>query len=120
MIVVSDGVARHLTEQEWREFQSELAENVAASFEFHGYELGQVHNVKTYPDVSEVDCDPFGSLLMIEDNQLIELRSDQWLEYLTDQISGRVLSVRDYGQDWGPVLQLADDDQAAKSLAKAA
>lgn len=120
MIVVSDGVAHHLTEDEWQDFQAKSLSGDPSSVECFGYEMGEVHFDIQFPDSSDIQCDPFGPLLMIVGGELIELRSDQWLRFLTDQLQGRVGSVRDYGQSWGQIVRLDEGEIVTEVLAKAA
>lgn len=118
MIVISDGVGRCLTEDEWHEFLAERAENETASLDYHGHEVGEVHNLPAYSSTADIDHDPNGSLLVIEDGRLFEIRHDIWLELIADQIAGPV-RVADYGTDCGPWIRLSSEGEN-EDLAEAA
>lgn len=108
MIVVSDGVGRQLTEAEWLEFLAERGEDEAASVEYHGFEVGEVHNLPSYVSLANLEVDPFASLLVIDADRLFEIRHDAWLDMVADQCRGPV-RVADYGEDCGPWIKLSSE-----------
>ena len=118
MIVVCDGVGRQLTEAEWLEFLEERAQNEAASVEYHGFEMGEVHNLPSYVSLANLEVDPFASLLVIDEGRLFEIRHDVWLDMVADQCAGPV-RIADYGEDCGPWIKLSSDSEI-EGLAEAA
>lgn len=109
MIMVDNGVARHLTVNEWLAFLEKRAQNANASIEAFGFEIGEVFtDVSRVSTMTNPEGDPYEDVLVTEGGHAVALTSGQWGAYLEDYATGAAEPLPEYGTDLGEIAPPMD------------
>ena len=107
MILVNDGIAHHLTVNEWLHFLEQRTVNADALPE-SGFIIGPVHGDVARLDLPNEEHDPYEAVLVTENGLAVALTPDQWGAFIEDQVNGIAAPLPEYGADLGEICPALD------------